>query len=104
MAGLWEGRSIVGGRHGHVGTLGEDILRFSASFYRECLDEVAERPADGRAHLRLWGGVLGLPLVPVALVGAYVHFLREERFNRQLMFELVARPAETIGSVPHLAA
>jgi predicted metal-dependent phosphoesterase TrpH len=104
LAGLWEGRSVVGGRQGHVGTMAEDILRFSGSFYRECVSAVATSPLDSRAHLRLWGGVLGLPLVPVALVGAYVHFLKEERFNRNLLFDLVARPAGTIRSVPHLAA
>ena len=47
---------------------------------------------------------LGLPLVPVALVGAYLHFVMEERFNENLLFDLVARPAPTVARVPELAA
>jgi hypothetical protein len=51
-----------------------------------------------------FGGVLALPIVPVALVGAYLHFVYEERFNQNLLFDLVARPAPTMKQVPHLAA
>jgi hypothetical protein len=42
--------------------------------------------------------------VPVALAGAYVHFLREERFNRKLLFDLVAHRARVRQTVPELAA
>jgi hypothetical protein len=40
----------------------------------------------------------------VALAAAYLHFLGEERFNRNLLFDLVARPARVYQAVPDLAA
>jgi predicted metal-dependent phosphoesterase TrpH len=104
LAGLREGRVVIGGRHGSYFTMAEDILRFSGSFYREHLVNVIRRPCDWRAQAAWWGGVCGLPLVPVALVGAYLHFLGEERFNRNLLFDLVARPARVFAAVPELAA
>jgi PHP-associated len=104
LAGLWAGRAQAGGRHGSYFTMAEDILRFSTSFYGEHLGNVVRRPYDWRAQAAWWGGVCGLPLVPVALVGAYLHFLREERFNRNLVFDLVARPAGVLRAVPELAA
>jgi hypothetical protein len=45
-----------------------------------------------------------LPLVSIALAGAYLHFVMEERFNENLLFDLVARPAPTLRRVPELAA
>jgi len=48
--------------------------------------------------------LLGLPVVPLALVGAYLHFVYEERFNENLLFDLVARPAPFSVSAPGLAA
>lgn len=104
MQGLRAGRGVVGGRHGSYFTMAEDILRFSGSFYRERVATVAQRPLHWRSHATMWGAVLGLPLVPVALAGAYVHFLREERFNRNLLFDLVAHPARVRHAVPELAA
>jgi hypothetical protein len=104
LAGLWRGQTVIGGRHGSYFTMAEDILRFSGSFYREHFVEVARQPLDWHAQVRWWGGVCGLPLVPVALAGAYVHFLGEERFNHNLLFDLVARPARVLSAVPELAA
>ncbi|MEZ5287978.1 MAG: PHP-associated domain-containing protein [Vicinamibacterales bacterium] len=104
MAGLWEGRVVATGRHGSYFTMAEDILRFSGSFYKERVQEVLRRPWGGQAHAKLWGGVLGLPLVGVALAGAYVHFVGEERFNHNLLFDLVARPSRVLRAVPDLAA
>ena len=104
MTGLWEGRTVIGGRHGSYFTMAEDILRFSASFYREHLGNVIRRPLSPHAQACWWGGVCGLPLIPVALAGAYLHFLGEERFNRNLLFDLVARPARVARTVPGFAA
>ena len=104
LAGLWRGETAIGGRHGSYFTMAEDILRFSGSFYAEHLAEVARHPLRWRAQMRWWGGVCGLPLVPVALAGAYLHFLGEERFNHNLLFDLVARPARVLQAVPELAA
>jgi predicted metal-dependent phosphoesterase TrpH len=104
LAGLREGRAVIGGRHGSYFTMAEDILRFSGSFYREHFGNVIRRPHDWRAQAAWWGGVCGLPLVPIARVGAYLHFLGEERFNRNLLFDLVARPARVLHAVPEMAA
>jgi hypothetical protein len=40
----------------------------------------------------LAGGLLGLPLVAIPLAVALGHFILEERFNRDLLIDLVARP------------
>lgn len=40
----------------------------------------------------------------MALVGAYLHFVYEERFNENLLFDLVARSTRVRAQVPELAA
>jgi hypothetical protein len=57
-----------------------------------------------QAHVFVFGGILGLPLVALPLAGAYLHFVMEERFNRNLLYDLVRRPARTLAAVPDLAA
>jgi predicted metal-dependent phosphoesterase TrpH len=104
LEGLWNGATVIGGRHGSYFTMAEDILRFSASFYREHFTAVVRQPFHWRTQIRWWGGVCGLPLIPMALAGAYLHFLNEERFNCNLLFDLVARPARVLHAVPELAA
>ncbi|MGE3273863.1 MAG: PHP-associated domain-containing protein [Vicinamibacterales bacterium] len=104
MRGLWEGRTVVGGRHGSYFTMASDMLRFAAGFYQERVGNVVRRPLDWRAQAFVFGGVLGLPLVTLPLAAAYVHFVMEERFNRNLLYDLVARPALTGAAVPELAA
>lgn len=93
MAGLRAGRSVAGGRQGSYFTMAEDMLRFAGGFYQERARTLAARPLDWRAHAFVFGGVLGLPLIALPLAGAYVHFIAEERFNRELLYDLVARPA-----------
>ena len=61
-------------------------------------------PLGARAHARFFGGILGLPLVSIALAGAYLHFVMEERFNENMLFDLVARPAPSMARIPELAA
>jgi predicted metal-dependent phosphoesterase TrpH len=104
LSGLMAGRARVGGRHGHLGTMASDMLRLAGGFYHDRFKQLTERPFDWRAHAFVFGGVLGLPLVALPLAGAYVHFLTEERFNRDLLYDLVARPAQTRARVPELAA
>jgi hypothetical protein len=41
--------------------------------------------------------------VALPLAAAYIHFVAEERFNRNLLYDLVARPA-LAAAVPELAA
>jgi predicted metal-dependent phosphoesterase TrpH len=104
MRGLFEGRVRVGGRMGSFSSMGSDVFRFTGNFFLEQVRRIRQQPSDWRAPALLFGGVLGLPLVPVALVGAYLHFVYEERFNQNLLFDLVARPAPTMRQVPDLAA
>ena len=104
MRGLWEGRATVQGRQGSFFTMASDVFRFAGNF---CLDQgtrLRHDPLDARAQARFFGGILGLPLVSIALAGAYLHFVMEERFNENLLFDLVARPAPVLARVPELAA
>ena len=104
ITGLFTGQVTVGGHMGSFFTMGSDVLRFTGNFWLEQTLRVGRNPLDWRGHLMLMGGVLGLPLVPLALAGAYLHFVYEERFNENLLFDLVARPAPTLAQVPELAA
>lgn len=104
LAGLRARRAQIGGRHGHFGTMASDMLRFAVAFYRERASMLAHRPLSWRAHALMFGGILGLPLVSLPLAGAYLHFVTEERFNRDLLYDLVARPARAVAQVPRLAA
>jgi predicted metal-dependent phosphoesterase TrpH len=104
MAGLWDGRVRVAGRQGSYFTMAEDTLWFAGGFYKERFSDLARRPLRWQAHAFVFGGVLGLPLVALPLAGAYIHFVAEERFNRNLLYDLVARPARVLSAVPELAA
>lgn len=104
LDGLWEGRVRIGGSMGSFFTMASDVFRFAGNFHSEHVWRLIERPLDVRGYVAFFGGVLGLPLVPIALVGAYLHFVYEERFNQDLLFDLVARPARGFARVPGLAA
>jgi predicted metal-dependent phosphoesterase TrpH len=104
MRGLFAGHVTIGGRMGSFGTMGSDVLRFAGNF---CLDQagvVWRQPLRWQSYALFFGGILGLPLVSLALVGTYLHFLHEERFNDGLLFDLVARPARMISEVAEAAA
>ena len=62
-------------------------------FYEDRVTQLARKPLDWRRQAFVLGGVLGLPLVCLPLAGALAHFILEQRFNRALLFDLVARPA-----------
>ena len=104
MRGLWEGRVQIGGEMGNCLTMGSDVFRFTGNFLIDQGRQSRQQPLNWRSHALLCGGVLGLPLVSMALVGAYLHFVYEERFNENLLFDLVARPARVMRQVPELAA
>lgn len=104
MAGLWAGRARVGGREGSYFTMAGDMLRFASGFYQERIGNLVRQPLRWQSHVFVFGGILGLPLVALPLAGAYLHFVMEERFNRNLLYDLVARPARTLAAVPDLAA
>lgn len=104
FAGLRAGRGLVGGRHGSHGTMSSDIVRFAASLFAEQSLAAARAPLSWRTPGVVCGGVLGLPLLTVALATGLMHFVHEERFNRDLLFDLVARPNETARQSVELAA
>jgi hypothetical protein len=93
MRALKQGRVEVAGGHGSYFTLSTDIVRLASCFYREGLVKFVGNPLDWRRQIMLAGSMLSLPLVGVALVGAVVYLIMEERFNRSLLFDLVAKPA-----------
>lgn len=104
MEGLWDGRCVTGGRQGCYFTLAEDMLHLAFGFYRERVRNLVRQPMRWQPHAFVFGGVLGLPLVALPLAGAYLHFVMEERFNRNLLYDLVRRPARVLAAVPDLAA
>ena len=99
LTGLKQGRVEVGGGEGHYFTMASDICRVATGFYTDRLKQVTRRPGDWRNHAFLAGGLLGLPLVAIPLVVALGHFILEDRFNRHLLVDLVARPAARLPEV-----
>ncbi|MGE3402991.1 MAG: PHP-associated domain-containing protein [Vicinamibacterales bacterium] len=90
---LHAGRVRVGGRQGHYFTMASDMLRLASGFYEDRLRRAVRSPLNWRNHAFVLGGLIGLPLICLPLAGALAHFMLEERFNRDLLFDLVARPA-----------
>jgi predicted metal-dependent phosphoesterase TrpH len=92
MQGLREGRARVGGRQGHCVTMASDVLRHARAWWEERAELANERPLDWRRHATMLCGTVGLPLVVVPLALVVAHCIVESRFNRSLLFDLVARP------------
>jgi predicted metal-dependent phosphoesterase TrpH len=90
---LRAGRVTVGGAEGHYFTMASDICRMATGFYADRVRRLIASPADWRRHAMLLGGLLGLPLIAVPLAVALGHFILEDRFNRDLLVDLVARPS-----------
>jgi predicted metal-dependent phosphoesterase TrpH len=99
LAELHAGRVRAGGRQGSYFTMASDMLRLAAGFYADRLALLARAPLDWRKHAFVLGGLLGLPLVALPLAAAVAHFVLEDRFNRSLLFDLVARPATRVPEV-----
>jgi predicted metal-dependent phosphoesterase TrpH len=93
LEGLRSGRARVGGREGHYFTMASDICRMATGFYVDRMRRLVMTPGDWRNHSLLACGLLGLPLVAVPLAVALGHFVLEDRFNRNLLVDLVARPS-----------
>jgi hypothetical protein len=79
--------------------MASDMLRLAAGFYTDRFALLAQAPFDWRKHAFVLGGLLGLPLVALPLAAAVAHFVLEDRFNRSLLFDLVARPATRVPEV-----
>jgi predicted metal-dependent phosphoesterase TrpH len=105
FAGLRAGRGVVGGGHGNPLTMSSDIVRFASHLCIEQTVESARAPWSWRTpKLLVCAGLLGVPLLGVALAGGLLHFVREQRFNRDLLFDLVAHPGEFRRQIAELAA
>ena len=104
MRGLSEGRVRIGGEMGSFFTMASDVVRFTGNFLLDQSRRSRREPLNWRPHALFFGGILGLPLVSIALAGASLHFVYEERFNENLLFDLVAHPARVMAQVPELAA
>ena len=89
---LRAGRVQVGGRHGGYFRLANDIARSVVSFYGEKGAQLLENPFSWQRHALWWGGLACMPVVAIPFLLAAGHFLLEGRFNRQLLFDLVATP------------
>lgn len=96
---LHAGRVQVGGRQGHFFTMASDMLRLAAGFYQDRFSLLARQPFCWKKQAFVLGGMIGLPLVALPLAGALAHFILEERFNRDLLFDLVERPAPRVPEV-----
>ena len=96
LAALHAGRVTVGGRQGSYFTMASDMLRLAAGYYHERASRAVQSPLDWRRQAFVLGSLIGLPLVCLPLAAALVHFILEERFNRALLFDLVARPAHRL--------
>lgn len=104
MTGLRAGRGIAGGAHGGVRTMMSDMWRFAGNYLADSAAGVREAPADWRGYARTFGGVFALPAVPMLMAAPFVHFLHEQRFNRDLLYELIAKPQHAHRLAPELAA
>ncbi len=102
---LRAGRVRVGGEHGGYYRLAHDIVRAAAGFYRDRLRLLLEHPLSWERHAFWWGGLAAMPVVAIPLVVAIRHFVQEARFNRGLLFDLVAcPPAERAAALLQEAA
>jgi predicted metal-dependent phosphoesterase TrpH len=104
LSGLRSGRAIPAGQHGGRKTMISDFTRFAGNFWLEAVANTVSKPGHWRGYAQTFGGILGLPVVPLVMAGALMHFVHEQRFNRDLLYELVARPERTLAAVPGLAA
>jgi hypothetical protein len=101
---LRQGRVRVEGNEGSFFTLASDIVRVTANFYADGIVKLIQSPLDWRRQLTIVCSALGLPLTMVALVAAYIHCIQDERFNNELLIDLVARPFDrrTAGEPVHV--
>jgi predicted metal-dependent phosphoesterase TrpH len=90
--GLRAGQGRVGGRHGSRTTLSSDILRFAANLYGEQARLSLADPLSWRAPALVAASAAAAPLLGVALGAGLLHFVHEQRFNRELLFDLLSRP------------
>jgi predicted metal-dependent phosphoesterase TrpH len=88
---LRQGNVRVEGSQGWYFTLTGDIIRLTAALYKEKVMELIEKPWRWQRELMVVCLTLGLPVVSVAILISLIHYLQDERFNRGLLFDLVAQ-------------
>ena len=101
LAELHAGRVRVAGRQGNFFTMASDMLRLAAGFYEDLFRQLVRKPWCWKRQAFIAGGLVALPLVSIPLLAAMAHFILEDRFNRALLFDPVARP--TAPRVPEVA-
>ena len=92
LAELRKGNVRIEGAQGWYFTLTGDILRLTAGFYKEGIVKLIERPLNWKRELLVLCATLGLPLVTLAVLVSFVHYMQDEKFNQSLLFDLLARP------------
>jgi hypothetical protein len=82
-------------------TLASDIVRVTANFYKDGIRMLIKAPLDWKRQLRVACTTVGLPLTAVGLIGAFIHFIQDQRFNDELLLDLIARRSDPLtDSVP----
>jgi hypothetical protein len=84
--------------------MSSDILRFATNLCIEQAGLAVRTPVSWRTAALAAVGVASLPLLGVALGCGLLHFVHEERFNRDLLFDLVSRPFDPEKQAIGLAA
>jgi predicted metal-dependent phosphoesterase TrpH len=87
---LRESRVRIEGQEGCYFTLSADILRLAARVYADGVVNLVEHPLDWKQTLTVLCLTLALPVTAVALIASVIHYIREERFNHNLLLDLVA--------------
>ena len=95
--GLRAGRVARRRPAGHYFTMASDMLRFAGASTRSRLRVAVPQRRWLAAPALVLGGVLGLPLVACRW-RALSHFVLEDRFNRELLFDLVRGRAACGGA------
>lgn len=98
--GLRRGQGRVGGRHGSQGTMASDIVRFASNLCREQAVDAARAPLTWRTPALAAVAIAMLPLLGTAIACGVMHFVHEQRFNRELLFDLLASPHVAVPARP----
>lgn len=94
LSELRQGRVRVEGREGSFLTLASDIIRVTTNFWINGIEKLIESPLDWKQQLQVLCTTLGLPLTAAGLIGAFVHFIQDEKFNNDLLLDIVARSSD----------
>jgi len=91
-----QGKARVGGNHCNCLTLSSDIVRIAACYLADGIAKFVRNPFDVRNRAPALMLLPGIPLMALSLVGAAIYLMMEERFNRSLLFDLIAKPGSSV--------